>query len=173
MTDENPYIAPNADITTEDDSANYEPQIFSVNGRIGRLRYLAYGIGSSLIGMVLLFFIIGGSMLSMATSPENILGGLGLFGGLIYLAMIILSFIFMIRRLNDLDKTGWLSLLMIIPFVNLLLALYLIFGRGNSGANKYGPAPCENSMGVKVLALMFPVLFVVGIVVGIMGAATA
>jgi hypothetical protein len=38
----NPYAAPDAVLSDVAEDETYEPQIFSVNGRIGRLRYLAY-----------------------------------------------------------------------------------------------------------------------------------
>ena len=42
--DANPYSAPDAALDTGQDDL-YQPKIFSFSGRIGRMRYLAYGIG--------------------------------------------------------------------------------------------------------------------------------
>ena len=177
MSEENSYISPFADSAkendsdteqnsaTEEDNATYQPHIFAVKGRIGRLRYLAYGIGFSLSVYAILIYMIGHSLFSKSGSLESLIVSIVVIGGLITLSMLVLSIIFMIRRLNDLDQTGWLWLLMIIPIVNILLVLYLIFAPGSSGVNKYGPAPCENSLIVKILAFLFPVLFLVGIVV--------
>lgn len=46
-----------------------------------------------------------------------------------------------IRRLHDLDKSGWLYLLSFIPFVNLIMAIYIGFWPGSPAANNYGNPP--------------------------------
>ncbi len=48
-----------------------------------------------------------------------------------------------IRRLHDLDRTGWWCLALLIPLANLALAVYLLFFEGTKGPNKYGPDPLE------------------------------
>jgi hypothetical protein len=50
---------------------------------------------------------------------------------------------------------------------NILLALYLLFARGTKGSNRYGPEPCGNSAGIKILGLLIPVVMVVGILAAI------
>lgn len=42
------------------------------------------------------------------------------------------------RRLHDLGYSGWFNLLIIIPFVGLLLLLYLLIAPGQKIENKYG-----------------------------------
>ena len=44
------------------------------------------------------------------------------------------------RRFHDLGRSGWLSLLFIIPFVNILVLLVLIFSQGEEKENRYGNA---------------------------------
>ena len=51
MNDPNPYNAPHATLDLPGESAPYQPSIISFNGRIGRLRYLAYSLGTQLILM--------------------------------------------------------------------------------------------------------------------------
>jgi uncharacterized membrane protein YhaH (DUF805 family) len=49
-----------------------------------------------------------------------------------------------IKRLHDLDKSGWLYLLGFVPIVNFFFAIYLIVWKGTDGVNKYG-APNSGS----------------------------
>ncbi|MEX1033816.1 MAG: DUF805 domain-containing protein [Cellvibrionaceae bacterium] len=160
-TTANPYAAPSAaDIGSGE--STYEPQVFSFAGRIGRLRYLAYGLAWSfaiMAGAALL-----GGVLSVVSGSATLVGGLML---LMYGAMLVPTFAMAVRRLNDLNYSGWLSLLMIVPFVNFIVALILIFAPGSSGENNYGPAPGPNSTGVVVAALIMPVVAVIGIVAAI------
>lgn len=54
-------------------------------------------------------------------------------GGIIY-AMIVLC----IKRLHDFDVSGWLSVLVTLPGLNLLFIAYLCFRKGDPGGNSYG-----------------------------------
>lgn len=45
------------------------------------------------------------------------------------------------KRSHDTDKSGWLILLGLIPVVNFVLALYMLFADGTVGPNRYGLDP--------------------------------
>ena len=47
-------------------------------------------------------------------------------------------FVLYIKRLHDLDRTGWLSILILVPFLNIMFTAYLCFKRGTPGPNDYG-----------------------------------
>lgn len=112
-------------------------RFFDLKSRIGRCRYLAYGIGLGLAALVPAF--VAGMV--MAFVPAL---GVALLV-VLYIAVIVFNVGFGVRRLHDLDKTGWLMLLMIIPLVNLGLVLYLIFAPGTAGENRFGAPPPPNS----------------------------
>jgi uncharacterized membrane protein YhaH (DUF805 family) len=93
---------------------------------------------------------------------------IGMLGiGVFYLVTIVISVMFSKRRLNDLNRSGWWFLLFIIPIVNLFFAIYLIFFPGSSESNKFGAAPVPNTVGVLILAWMFPAIMILGIVAAI------
>ena len=46
-----------------------------------------------------------------------------------------------VRRLHDLNNSGWLFLLNLIPFVSYFFPFYIAFFPGTNGDNKYGPKP--------------------------------
>lgn len=46
-----------------------------------------------------------------------------------------------IKRLHDLDKSGWFLLLNLIPIVNWGLSIYLLFFKGTEGPNRFGADP--------------------------------
>lgn len=170
MTDANPYSAPDAALETGFDET-YSPSIISFQGRIGRMRYLAYSIGVSLVTMIVMMVVmplLGASMLMVGGSgPEGLSIVSMLFVGVFYVVTIVFSVMFAKRRLNDLNRSGWWFLLFLVPVVNLLLAIYLIFFPGSQGNNNFGPAPAANSVGVLILGWSLPVLFVLGIVAAI------
>ena len=76
----------------------------------------------------------------------GVLGALSeTIGGLVSMVFslaIIIPFIAIgIRRFHDLNKTGWLVILLLIPLVNIVVALIFFTQRGTVGSNQYGPDP--------------------------------
>lgn len=57
---------------------------------------------------------------------------------ILYLVCTVSSITLIIRRCHDLDKSGWFSLLLGIPVINIFFGCYLTFVRGTIGPNKYG-----------------------------------
>ena len=47
-------------------------------------------------------------------------------------------FVLCIKRLHDLNMTGWLSVLLIVPVLNVLFMAYLCLSKGDPGSNSYG-----------------------------------
>jgi uncharacterized membrane protein YhaH (DUF805 family) len=130
-----------------------ELSYFNIEGRIGRVRYLGWSMGMTLIALPILAILMGLSALS------PIIGGLLVIVASI--GMMVLSIFIGAKRLHDLGWSAWLWLLLIIPVVGTVFALIMLFAPGNSGANRYGPPPPPNSKGVVVLAwsmLLVPVL---------------
>jgi uncharacterized membrane protein YhaH (DUF805 family) len=59
------------------------------------------------------------------------------------LLTLIPSLALMIRRLHDLNRPAWWVIATFVPFLNLVLGLYLLFARGTYGPNQYGADPIE------------------------------
>ena len=156
----NPYQTPAGQLAN-DDFAFGEIKVFSPAARIGRLRYLAHGF----LAMLACYLILAvGAGLAVAIS--------GVFWVVVvagYLAMIVVSIIFLIQRLHDLNHSGWMCLLMFIPLVNLFFMLYVVFARGTPGSNNYGLQPPPDKTWHWVFGLIGPILGVVAMI-GILAA---
>lgn len=139
---ENVYSAPNADLSNApEDDDTYQPKMWALSGRLGRIRYLAY----LNITMIMLMLPIG--ILAAILIPSLARNGDGSGTAIIfalYIPMFAVSIIYAKRRLNDLDHSGWWSILMFIPLVNFLIGLYLVFGPGSEGSNRFGKRPNKN-----------------------------
>ena len=152
MQQNNPYSTPNAQVRDlQDDSGFGDLKIFTANGRIGRLRYILYLLGISLIG----------GILAMALFMIPVAGPF--LGGAVYIGLIVISVFLTIQRCHDFNKTGWLSLLILVPIVSLIF----YFIPGTKGSNQYGLQPPPNSMGVKIGAFLLLAFFLIGIVAAI------
>ncbi len=49
----------------------------------------------------------------------------------------------MVRRMHDVNLSGWCFLFLMLPYVNLIFALVLAFVPGTRGPNKFGPQPAR------------------------------
>lgn len=58
-----------------------------------------------------------------------------------YLAVLIPGLAVSVRRLHDLGKSGWMFLIVFIPFIGGIWLLILFCLKGNEGENKYGLDP--------------------------------
>jgi len=156
MATANPYQAPAAAVT--DAAERYQQvNVFSVSGRIGRVRYIGYSVGLSL-----LFGIVIG-VLSSALAAAGAAAGVAVVAVLGYLGMFIVMFMLTIQRAHDFNTTGWLSILVLIPLVNLIFW----FIPGTDGENDYGAPTPPNSTLAIIAALIVPIIAIVGILAAI------
>lgn len=167
---ENVYSASQADLSAvADESGTYQPDVWSISGRIGRLRYLAYSIANTLL-IYLVFGVlsaVGLAKFSAGQGKEEMSVLAVVFLVLLVIGALSISIIYARRRLHDLDQSGWLSILSFIPLINFFFGLYLIFVPGTPSNNRFGQAPCKNSAWVIVGASLLPLFFVIGILAAI------
>jgi uncharacterized membrane protein YhaH (DUF805 family) len=150
----NPYQAPRAPVGDVDSTEEYqEIRLWSASGRLGRLRYLAYGTGASL-----LCGLLAGALTAVLGAGVG-----GLFTMVAYVVLVVFSVLVAIQRSHDMNWSGWTVFLTLIPFV----ALIWIFKPGTDGENDYGAPPPPNTIGVKILGFLLPILFIIGIVAAI------
>jgi uncharacterized membrane protein YhaH (DUF805 family) len=165
----NPYSAPDAELSDPGfNDETYDPKVFALKGRIGRLRYIGYSWGLMFLSMMVCGIIFAVLMPTIMRSDGGKAGSTGFAVALlVYSPVIAVSLIMAIRRLNDLDNSGWLSVLTLIPLINFFFGLYLLFAPGTTGRNKYGPMPSKNPSGMW-LVLVIPVFIaVIGILAAI------
>jgi uncharacterized membrane protein YhaH (DUF805 family) len=66
--------------------------------------------------------------------------GLGFIGGIVSLALLLPSIAVSIRRLHDLDRTGW-WLLIALTIIGCILLLIWDCMKGTTGSNRFGADP--------------------------------
>jgi uncharacterized membrane protein YhaH (DUF805 family) len=155
----NPYAPPQAAVADVADpgSAVQAVQLWSSQGRIGRLRFLAY-----MVGAYLLFAFLGGLL-------AGVLGALA--GGPVMVVVMLVGVAFYlvftlfkaIQRAHDMGWGGWTVIALVIP----LVALIWLLNPGTPGPNRFGAPPPPNTLGVKILGWMFPVIMLIGILAAV------
>ncbi len=90
-------------------------------GRIGRKNY-----------------ILGGILIFIATALTMLLVGAGVLAGLAWLVSTYLTLSLHVRRLHDINQSGWLVLIFLIPLINFFFWLWLIFAPTKDKENEHG-----------------------------------
>ncbi len=103
-----------------------QPNFFSLEGRINRARYF---------WTILIIGVVVNLMIVFWPSSTN---------AIIILAPVAV-FSPVIKRLNDINKSGGFAFLMFIPPLNLILGLVLLFMKGTIGSNQYGADPLSQN----------------------------
>lgn len=136
-----------------------ELKAFTTDGRIGRLRYLAWSM-VLLFACLPLFGVAAGFM-----AASEILGGLLMV--VVGIAVAVVGIMIGVQRLHDIGWSGWLMLLTLVPVVGGVFSLLMFIIPGSTEANRFGPPPPPNSKSVKVLAALWLAVIVLGIVAAI------
>jgi uncharacterized membrane protein YhaH (DUF805 family) len=116
------------------------------SGRSRRQEYWMFALFNFLVVFALIALLFAGGL----PAVDEYGNAVGEPGALFYLAIVayvffaLVSFIpslaVLVRRLHDLDKSGWWILINFIPFGGLVL-LVMTFMDGTPGDNSYGPDP--------------------------------
>jgi uncharacterized membrane protein YhaH (DUF805 family) len=138
-----------------------ELKVFTVQGRIGRLRYLAWSM--MLMFVALIMFAVCMTLMSM-----SLITG-GLFGAVAFVVFLVVSIQIGAQRLHDAGWSAWLLLLNLVPFVGSVFPFLMMAVPGNTGPNQYGAPQPPNSKGVKILAALWVpamIIIAVGVLMG-------
>lgn len=125
--------------SSADKEAVFKELFFTSKGRLNRKSYIYRSLFLSLV-----LCIVQG-VLTFAT---NTIDALELLFAVVAFGFSLFSFVSNImmdvRRLHDLDLSGWWMLLMLVPLVNIFFALYMLFFKGTDGPNQYGDDPLQS-----------------------------
>ncbi len=109
---------------------------FDIGGRSQRKEFAYFFVVTVVVGLALLG--IGsafGSDEAQTMTPTRVL--MGLF----FAAIIVPRFTLTIRRLHDIEITGWLALLGLVPYAGLVLDAFCLIADTNPRPNKWGVSP--------------------------------
>ena len=88
--------------------------------------------------MFLLFNVVIVAALAIV---GRVIGLDGTLRALYTLGVLIPGLAVSVRRLHDTGRSGWWLLVVFVPLVGWLIALYFLAQQGKTGQNRYGPDP--------------------------------
>lgn len=125
--------------SSADKEAVFKELFFTSKGRLNRKSYIYRSIFLSLVLCV---------VQGVLTFAANTIGALELLFAVVAFGFSLFGFVSNImmgvRRLHDLDLSGWWMLLLCVPLINFFFAIYIYFFKGTEGPNQYGDDPLQS-----------------------------
>ena len=103
-------------------------------GRAGRPEFWSFTL-VYLVSSVVLSFIDG---ILGTTSART---GVGLLSGVFAVALFVPALAVTVRRLHDCDRSGWWTVISLVPVLGALVLLVLVLLKGTPGPNRFGSGP--------------------------------
>ena len=104
------------------------------SGRSRRMEFWYFVLFNLIVYIVL-------SLIDALLGTYNIVQGVGLLSGIYGLAVLIPTLALWVRRLHDIDRTGWWIFINLIPLIGTIVLLVFALTPGTPGSNRYGPDP--------------------------------
>lgn len=147
------------------ETCGFEKRLFTAQGRLNRKPYILWIL---LVNIVCTAVIWGSAILlvgslddagasavrtlshyfqGMYPGMEHLWIGI-LFGGVFVVMSIpclVLVVQLTIRRFHDLNRSGWFTVGVYCPIVNIFLIIYLLFFKGTAGRNRFGDDPLASA----------------------------
>ncbi len=109
------------------------------SGRISRLNFFI-----NWLAYIILLIILEIVLYMVITQNRSLQVPFAIISVIVYLIGVVYLISLYIRRLHDMNLSGWLTLLMLVPLINLGLLIFLFFKRGSISNNNYGTPPVGN-----------------------------
>lgn len=102
---------------------------FDFSGRARRSEYWMFFLVVFVLSLVAIFI------------DTAVLGGGGILYAIVAIAHLIPNLSVAVRRLHDVDKSGWWLLISVIPLIGAILLIVWACTDGTPGSNRFGPNP--------------------------------
>jgi uncharacterized membrane protein YhaH (DUF805 family) len=114
--------------------------LFSFQGRISRKAFWLFFAVAFAVGIALNFLAMG-SMMGGEFDPNNP-PSIPVWFWLVQIPLFWITIAVYAKRWHDQDKSGWFSLLLLIPLLGVLIVLVMLgFIGGSPGPNRFGEGP--------------------------------
>ncbi len=113
------------------------------SGRASRSEYWYFTLFSTLIYMVFYIPLMMSvtSSLNSGTVPGSGFNILGIIFMVLALALLVPSLALLVRRLHDVNRSGWYYFIALIPLIGSIILLVWLVTESQPGTNKWGPNP--------------------------------
>ena len=114
-------------------------KITDFSGRASRSEFWKFYLSFFVLYFLILAIIF---MVIVSANPYISDGALDALATILAIPAGLITLSATVRRLHDTNKSGWLILISLIPFIGLIVVIILLF-EGDKGKNKYGDNPLK------------------------------
>ena len=86
------------------------------------------------------WWMLAGILFQIICTIIAVLGNVGV-AAIFPILLVLPTATMIVRRLHDLEKSGWWVLIVLIPLIGILYLIYLFIQEGDMNENIYGPVP--------------------------------
>ena len=86
------------------------------------------------------WWMLAGILFQIICTIIAVLGNVGV-AAIFPILLVLPTATMIVRRLHDLEKSGWWFLIVLIPLIGILYLIYLFIQEGDMNENIYGPVP--------------------------------
>jgi len=119
------------------------------SGRASRSEYWWFMLFTTLVNIILM-------VVDSQLGTFNDAAGMGMLGGLYTLLVLLPSIGVQVRRLHDVDRSGWWLLIYLVPIIGFIVIMIFACMKGTSGSNRFGLDPLELDVATEGDALVMP-----------------
>jgi len=112
--------------------------LFTLEGRITRTAYITSALGISVATTVL--GVVFNLFMTTATQSTGLVALVAILVTVLAVLMLACQ---IVRRLHDIDRSGWHYWLFLVPGYNLYLSILLLLKKGTPGPNQFGSDPAS------------------------------
>lgn len=87
------------------------------------------------------YFVLCNFLISIVLGIIGYVLGLSFISNIYGLALLLPSLAVSVRRLHDVNKSGWFLLISLIPLIGTIWLIVVLATEGNRGSNQYGEDP--------------------------------
>lgn len=87
------------------------------------------------------WFVLANLIVSVVLAVVDSVIGMQILGGIYSLAVLVPSIAAVVRRLHDVNKSGWFIFIILIPIIGAIWLIVLLATEGTKGSNEYGSDP--------------------------------
>lgn len=122
---------------------NWGKFLFGLDGRISRKAFWLVFLAMFVVAVILQVVALAPLMAAASSGDPAAMEGVSapIWVWIVFIPMIWISIAVYVKRFHDQDRSGWFTLLALIPVLNFVALIMAGFIAGTPGPNRFGEGP--------------------------------
>jgi uncharacterized membrane protein YhaH (DUF805 family) len=117
----------------------------TISGRAARSQYWFWALFVFLVTVAL--GVVDGAIFGTTVTADGMTKTNSVLGTIFTLGTLVPYICVAVRRMHDVDKSGWWLLINLIPVIGWILFIVWAATKGTTGDNRFGPDPLASQIG--------------------------